>query len=38
VWDAIVNGIYAPKSTIDGETVDKLWSEMNEVESKKSLV
>jgi len=36
VWDAIVNDPYVPKTVINGQIVDKPWSEWSDSESKKA--
>jgi len=38
VSDAIVNGLYVPKTLIDGQNVDKPWSEWSDYESKKGSI
>ena len=34
VWDAIVNGPYIPRTVIDGQTVNKPWSDWDANDSK----
>jgi len=34
-WDAVVNGLYVSKTVIEGQIVDKPWSELSDSEINK---